>query len=130
MHDFVRQPTILDYFVLDSALLGLDACAGRNHAGIDAHTIVAQPQNAIVRSVRPDTLGFRRQLEKVAAALASFLVRCCFGVARGRLWRKAAVHGQSELVTDKEWVKNIASHPSRHCLDQRDHMSVTLGASQ
>jgi hypothetical protein len=42
LHDFVRQPTILDYFVRDSALLGLAACAGRNHTGIDAHTIVAQ----------------------------------------------------------------------------------------
>ena len=26
LHDFVRQPTILDYFVRDSALLGPDAC--------------------------------------------------------------------------------------------------------
>jgi hypothetical protein len=45
----------------------LDACAGA--VMLDAHTIVAQAQNAIVRSVRPDTLGFRRHLEKVAAAL-------------------------------------------------------------
>ena len=35
----------------------------------DAHTIVAQAWNAIVRSVRPDPLGFRRHLEKVATAL-------------------------------------------------------------
>jgi len=40
----VRQPTILDYFVRDSALLGLDACARRNNAGIDAHTNVAGPE--------------------------------------------------------------------------------------
>jgi hypothetical protein len=60
----------LDYFVRDSALLGLDASAGRNNAGIDVHTIVAQAQNAIVRSVQPDTLGFRCHLEKVAAALS------------------------------------------------------------
>ena len=60
----------LDHFVRDSALLGLDACAGRNHAGIAAHTIVAQVQNAIVRSVRPDTLGSRSHLAKVAAALS------------------------------------------------------------
>jgi hypothetical protein len=33
LHDFVRQPTILDDFVRDSALLGLYACAGRNNAG-------------------------------------------------------------------------------------------------
>ena len=66
----MRQPTILDYFVRDSALLGLDACARRNNSGIDAHTIVAQAQNAIERSVRPDTLGFRPHLEKVAAALS------------------------------------------------------------
>jgi hypothetical protein len=78
--------------VRDSALLGLDACAGRNNAGIDAHTIVAQAQNAIVRSVRRDTLVFRRHLEKVAPQhSASFLVRRRFGVARGRLWRKAAL---------------------------------------
>jgi hypothetical protein len=40
LHDFVRQPTIFDYFVRDSALLGLDACVGRNNAGIDAHNVV------------------------------------------------------------------------------------------
>ncbi|MDP9099571.1 MAG: hypothetical protein M3N48_11360 [Verrucomicrobiota bacterium] len=68
MYDFVRQPAILDYFVRDNALLGLDGCAWLNNAGIDAHTIVAQAQNAIVRSVRPDTLGFRDHLE-VAAVL-------------------------------------------------------------
>jgi hypothetical protein len=33
LHDFVRQPMILDYCVRDSALLGLDAWAGRNYAG-------------------------------------------------------------------------------------------------
>jgi len=60
----------LDHFVRDSALLGLDACAGHNNAGIDARTIVAQAQIATLRSVRPDTLDFRRHLEKVAAALS------------------------------------------------------------
>jgi hypothetical protein len=79
LHDFVRPPTILDYFVRDSALLGLDACAGRNNSGIDAHTIVAQAQNAIERSVRPDTLGFRRHLEKVAAALSAVPLPSCEG---------------------------------------------------
>jgi hypothetical protein len=68
----------------DSALLGFDACAGAIMQ--DAHTIVAQAQNAIVRSVRPDTPGFRRHLERSQQRSASFLVRCCFGVARGRLW--------------------------------------------
>jgi hypothetical protein len=97
LHDFVRQPTILDYFVRDSALLGLDACAGRNDAGIDAHTIVAQALNAIVRSVRPDTLGFMRHLEKPPQRLALFLVRCPFEVARGRSWRKAAVRPSDEV---------------------------------
>ena len=67
----MRQPTILGYLVRDSALLGLDACAARNNAGIDARTIVAQAHNAIVRSVRPDTLGFRRHLKKVPAALSA-----------------------------------------------------------
>ena len=57
LHDFVRQPTILDYFVRDSTQLGLDACAGRHNAGIDAHTFVAQAQNAILRSVRPMISG-------------------------------------------------------------------------
>jgi hypothetical protein len=75
--------------VRDSALLGLDACARRNRAGIAAPKLW-QAQNAIVRSVRPDTL--RRHLEKVAAALSVVLVRCRFGDARGRLWREAAVH--------------------------------------
>src|SRR6266702_8503581 len=80
-HDFVRQPTILDYFVRDSALLGRDACAGRNNAGIDAHNVV-QTQNSSVRSVRPNTLDFRRHLEKVAPHSASCVVRCRLGVAR------------------------------------------------
>ena len=91
LHDFVRQPTILDYFVRDSALLGLDACVGRNNAGIDAHN-VAQAQNASVRSVQPNTLDFRRHLEKVAPHSASFVVRCRLGIARGRFWPKAAGH--------------------------------------
>ena len=85
LHDFVRRPTILDHFVRDSALLGLDACAGHNNAGIDTRTIVAQAQIATVRSVRPDTLGFRRHLEKSPQRSASFLVRCRFEVAGGRL---------------------------------------------
>ena len=83
LHDFVRRPTILDHFVRDSALLGLDACAGHNNAGIDTRTIVAQAQIATVRSVRPDTLGFRRHLEKVAAALSvvsgAVSLRSCWG---------------------------------------------------
>jgi hypothetical protein len=54
-----------------------------------------QAQNAIVRSVRPDTL--RRHLEKVAAALSVVLVRCRFGDARGRLWRKAA-HRRRRMI--------------------------------
>ena len=44
-------------FVRDNALVDLDACAGRNNAGIDAHTIVAQAQNA-------------SDLRKVAATLS------------------------------------------------------------
>jgi hypothetical protein len=47
LHDFVRQPTISDYFMRDSALLGLDACAGRNNAGIDAHTFGAASVNSV-----------------------------------------------------------------------------------
>jgi hypothetical protein len=66
----VRQPAILDDFARDSALLGLDACAGHNNAGIDTRTIVAQAQIATVQLVRPDPLGFRRHPEKVAAALS------------------------------------------------------------
>ncbi len=84
--DFVRQPTIFDYFVRDSALLGVDACAGRNHAEI-AHTIVAQALNAIVRSVRPDTLGCRRHLERVAAALSVVSHAVPLRSCEGRLWR-------------------------------------------
>src|SRR4030095_11122912 len=44
-----------DYCVRDSTLLGLGACAERDTAGTDALPIVAQAQNAIVRSVRPDS---------------------------------------------------------------------------
>jgi hypothetical protein len=54
LRDFVRQPTILDYFVRDSALLGLDACA-RRHMQELMPAQLWQAQNAIVRSVRPDT---------------------------------------------------------------------------
>ena len=43
LHDFLRQPTILDYDVRDSALLDLNACAPRNN-GIDAQTIVVGPE--------------------------------------------------------------------------------------
>jgi 2-keto-4-pentenoate hydratase/2-oxohepta-3-ene-1,7-dioic acid hydratase in catechol pathway len=92
LHDFVRQPTIFDYCVRDSTLLGLGACAERDNAGTDALTIVAQAQNAIVRSVRP-TPVFERHLEKVASQRSApfFGVRH-FGVARGSFWREAAVH--------------------------------------
>src|ERR1700704_1593485 len=70
LHDFVRQPTILDYFVRDCVAVGPRRLCGHNNAGIDTRTVVAQAQIATVRSVRPDTLGFRRHLEKVAAALS------------------------------------------------------------
>jgi hypothetical protein len=43
----------------------------------DADTIVAQAQNAIMRSVRPDTLG-----------------------TKGRFWREAAVRAWDELATE------------------------------
>jgi hypothetical protein len=64
--DFVREPTIMDYFVLDSALWPRRL---RGAIMQDAHPIVAQAQNAIMRSVRPDTLG-----------------------TKGRLWREADLH--------------------------------------
>ena len=110
LHDFVRQLTILDYFVRDSALLGLDACAGRNNAGIDAHNVV-QAQNASVRSVRPNTLDFRRHLEKVAPHSASFVVRCRLGVARGRFWRIVLKNSFSPIMENSQscWCFSIAS---------------------
>ena len=40
----------------DRALLAVDACGERDNAGIVAYPIVAQTQNAIVRSLRLDTL--------------------------------------------------------------------------
>jgi hypothetical protein len=53
---------------------------------------VAQAPNAIVRSVRPDNLGFRRHLEKVAAAASvvsgAVPLRSCEGplVAQSGRW--------------------------------------------
>ena len=68
LHDFVRQPPILDYSC--AIARSWASTLARGAIMQDAHTIVAQAQNAIVRSVRPDTLDFRRHLEKVAAALS------------------------------------------------------------
>jgi hypothetical protein len=86
LHDFVRQPTILYDSLRDSALLGLDACAGQNNAGIDVHTIVAQAENAIVRSVRPDGLVSGAISKKSPQCSALFLAAPLL-VSRGRLWR-------------------------------------------
>ena len=47
----------------------------------DADTIVAQAQNAIMRSVRPDTLG-----------------------TKGRLWRKAVVDVRILDLANRDWT--------------------------
>jgi hypothetical protein len=93
LNDFVRQPTILNCFLRDRALLAFDACAGRDNAGIDAHPMMAQAQNAIVRSVRPDT--YCSGLKNYVAALSVVSGAIRFGVAKDRLWRQAAVRTQT-----------------------------------
>jgi hypothetical protein len=79
LHDFVRQPTILDYFVRESALLASTLARGAIMQEMISAQLWLRPDcNRAV--ARPDTLGFRRQLEKVALQRsASFLVRCRFG---------------------------------------------------
>src|SRR6476469_1386869 len=70
----------------------------------------AQPQNTIVRSVQPDTLGFWHYLEKVAAAhsVVSGVVplRSCEGPL-------LAQRGQSlNPLTSQAYVRN---QPGQHC---------------
>jgi hypothetical protein len=120
LHDFVRQPTIFDYFVRDSALLGLDACAGRDNAGTDALTIVAQAQNAIVRSVRPDSCFRASSRKSRFTALRAFSGARHFGVARGRLWRKAAGHWH--VVDGPPEKKEV--YAKNDCL-KRSHSEIT-----
>jgi hypothetical protein len=89
LHDFVRQPTILNYLMRDRALLALDACAGRDNAGIDATQLWLRPKMQSCDQYAGYSL-FRCHLKNFAAALSVVSGAIRFGIARGRLWRKAA----------------------------------------
>jgi len=100
-HDFVRQPTILDDFARDSALLDLDACAEHNNAGIDTRTTMAQPRLQPCSQYGRILLVSGVISKKSPQRSASLLVRCRFEVVKGRLQREAAVRTKT-VSRDRE----------------------------